>query len=289
VALVASTVSNSSGPKVFGLGVGRSGTDSLRMALVRLGFGPSYHMKDILFEDAGISTNGHIEFWHQFARQFMKSDDMSGKEEALKDLVSIMKPWGSAGDWPLAAFPKELLKAYPDAKFILAIRPSRDWHRSISNTICHLESDNWYMTIVRKIPLFPFYRFKTEAPMVRAVTRYAFDGKDFNFLCDPNNSEVAMQMYEDRNAKVKELIPKEKLLIFNTGKDSYQELASFLKVQVPDEPYPISNNRGEMKMIILRMQTAAITAIMFSLFLVYALLVGIRRLKVRITNDIKIE
>lgn len=289
LALVASAVSNSGGGKVFGLGgIGRTGTESLRIALVRLGFGPSYHMKDLLFEDAGISTSGHIEFWHQFALQFhMKSNDMSGNEQALKDLVSILDPWGSGGDWPLAAFPKELLKAYPDAKFILTVRSSRDWYRSISNTICNIVADNWYMTIVRTIPFFPFNRFKIQLPMVQAVTRYAFDGKDFNFICDPNNSEVVMQMYEDWNAKVKKLIPKKKLLIFNTGKDSYQELASFLKVPVPEEPYPSSNSTGEIKLIFLGMQTVAFIVIMFSVFLVSALLVGVRRLKVQDTNDIK--
>mgnify|MGYP002829539126 CR=1 FL=1 len=39
--------------KVFDLGPGRTGTDSLKLALEALGFGPTYHMKEALFEEAG--------------------------------------------------------------------------------------------------------------------------------------------------------------------------------------------------------------------------------------------
>jgi hypothetical protein len=51
--------------KVFGLGPGRTGTDSLKTALEELGFGPTYHMKEALFEEAGISTEGHFVTWHR--------------------------------------------------------------------------------------------------------------------------------------------------------------------------------------------------------------------------------
>ena len=42
--------------KVIGLGYGRTGTDSLLSALLELGFGPTYHMREALFEEQGIST-----------------------------------------------------------------------------------------------------------------------------------------------------------------------------------------------------------------------------------------
>ena len=46
--------------KVIGLGYGRTGTDSLLSALLELGFGPTYHMREGLFEEQGISTEGHF-------------------------------------------------------------------------------------------------------------------------------------------------------------------------------------------------------------------------------------
>ena len=256
--------------KVFGLGPGRSGTDSLRAALIRLGFGPSYHMKEILFEEAGISTGDHIKLWHQLA---LETDE----EQKSKDLKTMLDPWSSGGDWPLSAFPMELLNAYPDAKFILTVRSPKKWYQSVSNTICNIAGrDNWFMPIVRKIPIFPFNRFKAQAPMVNEVNRYAFDGKDFGYMCDPNNAEDTMKLYEDWNAKIKKMIPRNQLLVFETGKDSYKELASFLKVPVPDEPYPNSNSTKEMKLIIFRMKTTAFAAIVCSAFILVIILLEIR-------------
>merc|ERR1719223_2212528 len=81
---------NSNGGKVFGLGPGRSGTDSLRMAFIRLGFGPSHHMKEILAEGAGISTYGHIEVWHDLAR------NLNGEEQFYErphDYTGSMAFW----------------------------------------------------------------------------------------------------------------------------------------------------------------------------------------------------
>lgn len=51
--------------KVFGLGPGRTGTASLKLALEELGFGPTYHMEEALFEKAGISTEGHFAIWQR--------------------------------------------------------------------------------------------------------------------------------------------------------------------------------------------------------------------------------
>ena len=53
--------------KVWGLCPGRTGTDSLKQAFVEMGLGPAYHMKEILIEEAGVSTAGHVEAWHKAA------------------------------------------------------------------------------------------------------------------------------------------------------------------------------------------------------------------------------
>jgi len=269
--------------KVFGLGPGRSGTESLQIALVRLGFGPSYHMKEILFEEAGLSTIGDIRVWHQLALQ-------NGKGQALEDLKTMLDPWASGGDLPLSAFPKELLKLYPDAKFILTVRSPKKWYRSISNTICNIAGrENWYMSTVRQLPFFPFNRFKIQKPMINEVTRYAFDGNDFHYMCDPNNAEATMKWYEDWNAKIKRIVPKRQLLIFETGKDSYEELASFLKVPIPEEPYPRSNSTRNMKFILLAMRTVAFVSIALAVFLVTLLFVGFRRLIIGRKDNTKVD
>ena len=43
----------------------------------------------------------------------------------------MLKDFRSGTDYPLAAFPEELLKAFPDAKFVLTVRPADKWWASI--------------------------------------------------------------------------------------------------------------------------------------------------------------
>lgn len=263
--------------KVFGLGPGRSGTESLQIALTRLGFGPSYHMKEVLFEEKGISTSGHIELWHELARHQVNPQAINGENRELEILSTILEQWNSGTDWPLIAFPEELLKTYPDAKFILTTRPARQWYNSMSRTICSLSVDNWYMTTVRRLPFFPFNRFKPQIAMLNKVVEYIFDDRDFYFMCDPRNTDAVLQWYEDWNSKIKKTIPKKQLLIFQTGRDSYEKLASFLKVPVPNEPYPNSNSSNDIESIRLVMKTAAVFAIIVQIFLVSAIVLVIRR------------
>ena len=45
--------------KIIGAGFGRTGTLSLKAALERLGFGPCYHMLEVM------SRPEHIRMWHR--------------------------------------------------------------------------------------------------------------------------------------------------------------------------------------------------------------------------------
>ena len=55
------------GVQVIGAGFGRTGTMSLKFALEKLGFGPCYHMREILTPRPGCSE-GHLEMWSEHAR-----------------------------------------------------------------------------------------------------------------------------------------------------------------------------------------------------------------------------
>jgi hypothetical protein len=241
--------------KVFGLGPGKTGTISLRLALMRLGFGPSYHMTELLFESSEISTLDDMELWRKAALGI----------EPVKNLKTILEPWMSGSDWPLMAFPRELLEIYPDSKFILTVRPTEQWYASMSKSICltgnFAGKRNAYMPIVRQIPLFPFTRFKTQLHMMNDVSKMVFDGNDMEYLCDPVNRKETMQWYEDWQNQVVDIIPKDQLLLFQTGKDGYKELANFLNVPVPDEPYPSSNDSKSMRAMHMKLRNDALTAI----------------------------
>jgi len=106
--------------KVIGVGVGRTGTYSLKLALNELGLGPCFHMEEVL-----INAPTQIPMWSTAA-------------DGNPDWETIFDGYESAVDWPTARFFRELSKAYPDAKFILTDRNPDNWAQSFAGTIYKL-------------------------------------------------------------------------------------------------------------------------------------------------------
>ena len=89
--------------KVIGAGLPRTGTLSQKVALEMLGFGPCYHMVNVLTD-------------LPLARQWEAA--MDGEP----DWEAIFGEHQSTVDWPGAFFYRELVDAYPDAKVLLSSR-----------------------------------------------------------------------------------------------------------------------------------------------------------------------
>src|SRR5262245_51344411 len=103
--------------RVIGAGVGRTGTFSLKLAINRLGFGPCHHMEAVI-----LNMPAQVPLW---------TDALGGRA----DWRALYDGFGSAVDWPTAAFFRELADAYPDAKFILTHRNPETWADSFGQTI----------------------------------------------------------------------------------------------------------------------------------------------------------
>lgn len=275
--------------KVFGLGPGRSGTDSLRLALKRLGFGPTYHMFEILFEESGISTQKDPELYREAAAAAAillsqgKNKNNKNNNKTLQNLQQIIEPWGSGVDWPLMGFAKELYELYPDAKFILTTRPADKWYKSMYNTICLLGygRPTWYMSINKSLTfaMKPFSRFDPIAKMMDPIIVNAYgDGdnnKNYQYMCDIANREETMEWYENWNKQMIQLIPKKQLLVFETGVHGYGELIPFLfdgvdssTVLEDGETYPNSNSTQEVKMVLMGMRVVAVLILSLSAYFV---------------------
>lgn len=236
-------------PMVFGLGPGRTGTDSLRKALVELGFGPTYHMREILFENEGISTEGHVELFHKAA----VAVPVSNESEPLVDFRHILKEYNSGTDWPLSSFPDELLATFPDAKFILTKRSSRGWHRSIQSTICFFNPSRYPIKFLQYLPLGkPFSRMGGQGQMMDAIIKYKFApgiASSWSEVCD--SEQIAIDALEKWNDRVHTIIPPQQLFVFELGVHGYRELCQFLNVEEPSNyAYPRINSTKEMQIII---------------------------------------
>lgn len=205
--------------QVIGIGFGRTGTASLKEALERLGYGPCYHMHDVVAEPE------RIRHWQRAA---------GGDPIEWED---VFAGFGSAVDWPVAAFWRELADHYPEAKLVLTVR----------------DPDRWYDSAVRTI----FKQaVKSRSPVARAglrvVTGLSPDLKAFVDMTDAAilsrvfegriaEREFAIERYRRHVREVRAEIDPERLLEYDVA-DGWRPLCDFLGVEVPaGTEFPRSN------------------------------------------------
>jgi len=194
---------------VIGTGVGRTGTYSLKLALNQLGLGPCHHMEEVLH-----NMPVQVPLW-------------AAVLDGSPDWQEIYGGYESTVDWPTACFFRELLEAYPDARFVLTHRSPESWADSFGSTI--------YRLIAGRDEAPP--EMKAWLDMASAViARTGFP--------DGLSREGLMQAFTAHNERVKRAIPADRLLVYQV-KEGWEPLCAFLGVPVPDTPFPRSNDRAE--------------------------------------------
>ena len=98
--------------KVIGAGFGRTGTMSLKLALDQLGFGPCYHMAEVM------TRPDHDTMWLALARG------------EASDWGPILDGFNATVDWPSTYFWRRLAADNPDAKIVLTVRDAEAWYRA---------------------------------------------------------------------------------------------------------------------------------------------------------------
>jgi hypothetical protein len=195
--------------KVIGVGVGRTGTYSLKLALERLGFGPCHHMEEVIR-----NPPVQVPLW-------------SAALQGGADWAAIYRGYVSAVDWPTAGFFRELNASYPTAKFVLTHRSPESWIQSFSETIYKLTSG----AVLVPPQMRPFLDM---AGGVIART-------GFPIGLDAAGLGRAFAAHSDA---VKATIPADRLLVYQV-KEGWAPLCAFLGVEEPAEPFPRTNNRTE--------------------------------------------
>jgi hypothetical protein len=202
--------------EVIGVGVGRTGTLSLKAALEALGFGPCFHGRHVL------DHKDRLALW------------TAGAEGEPVDWDVVFEGYASSVDWPGAAFWRELAAYYPDAKLILTTRDPSRWYESVRGTIYQLfggGTESELAEVARQnIPgIMTMHGFH------RKLIWDGFFGGRFE------DREQAIRAFEEHNAAVRAEIPAERLLVFEPG-DGWEPLCDFLGVDVPDEDFPHLND-----------------------------------------------
>jgi hypothetical protein len=194
---------------LIGAGLGRTGTLSLKAALERIGYGPCHHMLEILLApDQGRA-------WVEGARR------------GTHDWEAIFDGYRSTVDWPAAAYWRELVDHYPDARVVLTRR----------------DPDRWWGSVMKTL-----HPVMTQGPPAQAPKAL----HDFNEVVHDlilertfggrlGDRAHATRVFEAHNRAVLEAIPASRLLVYEPG-DGWEPLCRFLDVPVPDDPYPHLND-----------------------------------------------
>ena len=143
-------------------------------------------------------------------------------------------------DMPSAVYWKEQLKAYPDAVVIMTTRDVEKWYKSWMDTVAYMQPDFHACPFGIRITLgLGIYLLRGFAGMnTRVTTRDTFHGD----LSKKNMIET----YNLHVADLKSSCPPEKLLEFRYL-DGWEPLCKFLKVPIPDVPYPNLNDAVSFK------------------------------------------
>ena len=163
--------------KVIGTGFGRTGTDSMRVALNKLGFGPTHHMFEL--------------------------NDNPTQDRLWKNLVlgtppnwdALFEGYSSCVDWPSAFYWRELIEANPDAQVLLTWRTAESWWASFEKTILKFiqtsdGSDDFFSK--------------------QLVAEKVFGGM-------PVDRNHAISVYNDHVEEVIATVPENRLLVYKIG------------------------------------------------------------------------
>lgn len=199
--------------KVIGTGFGRTGSHSLKLALEMLGFGPCYHMMEVFAHPE------HIAVWDGLAAG------------TRSDFDTALAGFPATVDWPSTYFWRQLMARNPGAKILHSERPSEEWWQSISRTI--------FASLTRPV--------SDDGPHWQAgfrdMTHRVILGGTFG---DDLSKENAIAVYERHNRAVREEVPADRLLVFNS-REGWEPLCHFLGVAVPDVAFPKTNSTDEFR------------------------------------------
>jgi hypothetical protein len=199
--------------RVVGAGLGRTGTNSLKIALEKLLGGPCYHMFELVQREQDTAV------W-----------DAAERGEEV-DWQSALDGFVASVDWPAAAFWRELLAANPDAFVLLSKRDSAEtWWASMEKTI----------VVALNRPAPPDDPATAER---RAVTRRILASR---LAREWQDRDAAMAGYERHNQAVRDAVPAERLIQWQPG-EGWEPICSALGLAIPDMPFPHENTTSDFR------------------------------------------
>ena len=194
--------------EIIGAGFGRTGTNSLKLALEHLGFGPCHHMFEVR------DNPELLPDWEAAARG-----------EGV-DWDAVFVGYRAQVDWPGARYWRELAAHFTDAQVILTVR----------------DPDAWFDSVLATIVPFIEARGTHSSPHVNAICEMAYRTIVASIFDDRmSDREHATQVFREHIVTVQSEVPARRLLTFDP-REGWPPLCDFLGVEVPDISFPRTNS-----------------------------------------------
>jgi hypothetical protein len=196
---------------VVGTGLGRTGTRTLKEALQILGFGPSYHMVDL------IQDRSRLRYWN------------AAQDGGPVDWEALFRGYRSVVDYPGCLYWRTLLREYPDAKVVHTTRDPEAWYESARATI--------YSVSNAPRPDATPEQLAHSAYVKRAIWEGMFGGRF-------EDRDHAIRCFREHDRAIQAEVPAERRIVF-TVSEGWGPLCAFLGVPTPTVPFPLLNTRDE--------------------------------------------
>jgi hypothetical protein len=207
--------------KLIGAGLPRTGTLSQKVALEVLGYGPCYHMVNVL---------GDLSEAPKWRRAV----------EGDPDWQDIFGEFQATVDWPGSYFYRELMDTYPDAKLVLSVRDGESWARSMRDTIWGL----FYGDILIRDLSNARAKVDPEWDAYLDMMREMWHRSGLMPGGVETTPEAMGEAMDRFHKEVQETVPSERLLVWSAS-EGWGPLCEFLDVDVPDMPFPHLNDSRE--------------------------------------------
>lgn len=209
--------------QVIAVGPPRTGTTSIKAALLQLGFGRCMHM-DELFNQPRL-----VDYWVEL---FDTGDT---------DFDALFADYRSSTDFPGCLAYHELLERYPDARFIVNYRDPESWYASMLSTVYAVvpKTNEAKQALLAKGIAEP--RFRSIAKTLDLVNDYLLEGLFAGAFTD---KEATLERYHRFFADLRDAIPADRRLDYDV-REGWEPLCAFLQLPVPEGAFPVKNQRAD--------------------------------------------
>src|SRR5215472_8963413 len=223
--------------KVIGAGLPRTATLTQKIALEMLGYGPCYHMVNVLSD---------LTLAPRWAAAFDGSADWDAIFEGHQSTV----------DWPGSFHWRELIDVYPDAKVLLSVRSGEAWATSMRNTIWGVFYDDVLMRDLSNARAKVDPGWNDYMELMKTMWQKSGLIGEMTGVFDPAILGAAMERH---NQEVRDTVPADRLLEWSPA-DGWAPLCEFLEVPVPAAPVPHVNDSATFTGRIVDGSLAALNA-----------------------------